>query len=167
MYYENIGIAILRPKLFENKLDSFDVELITSIISPDACRKKGGKWIEDATGEGCHFNFSSVIDVSMDDIVWGRLFTEKTAPDEFVKTDEYTVKSKAHPRFQFDCGQDTHDLNVRITHAPPTSPFMKKHYLKYLDMACKHPPKGPGNYVGVLTKSKKGVAGVFYPGMLE
>jgi hypothetical protein len=168
MYYEKVGIAILRPKLFENKLHSFDVELIKSEdITPQSCKKKGGKWIEDPTGKGCHFEFTGIIDASMDDIVFGRLFTDKTAPEEFVKTDEYAIKAKRGPRFQFDCGQDTSDLNVKIEHAPPPTPYMKRHYLKYLDMACGHPPKGVESFGGIVTKSDKGIAGAFFPGAMK
>lgn len=168
MYYKNVGIAILRPKLFENKLHSFDVELIKSEgINPKTCKQKGGKWVEDQSGKGCYFEFSGIVDVSMDDIIFGRMFTETTAPEELVKTKEYTIKSKRGPRFQFDCGQDTSDLNIKVEHLPPPTPFMKRHYLKSLDMACGHPPKGVEGFAGVVTKSDKGIAGTFFPGVIE
>jgi hypothetical protein len=164
MFNEVVGIAIVRPKIFENKLDAFDVELITSEnITPISCKEKGGNWIDDPTGKGCHFEFHDVIDISMDDIVFGRLFSDKIAPQDIMKTKEYTIKAKKGTRFQFDCGQNTHDLYVRVEHAPPPTPFMEKHYLKYLDMACKHPPKGIGGYAGVISQSEKGIAGSFAP----
>jgi len=161
MYYEKFGIAILRPRMIGNKLDTLDAELIKSTnITPQACKEMGGRWIDDPTGLGCKIEIHDIVDVALDDIVFGRILTDIGAPEEFIKTEEFTIKAKRGAFFQFDCGYGTSDLNIETTHLQAPTKYMERHYLKSLDMACKRRPSGASS-TGILAKSGKGIVAVY------
>lgn len=153
MYYEKMGIAVLKPKIKDNTLNTFDVELTKSEgISRQTCHDLGGNWIDDPTGEGCRIEIHDVIDVAMDNMVFGRIFTDNSSFKEVMKTDYYTLESSRGASLQFDCGYGTSDLNVNVT------PSVKN--FKNLDMACKIRPSGASSG-GIMAVSPKGFVATY------
>jgi len=145
-YYEKMGIAIIKPKIYEGKLDVFDIDLMKSGVSPQTCRKLGGVWEHDILGTNCTIHINDVIDISIQDINFGRLFTERTAPTTEAITKEMKITEKGKAKFQIDCGQDTEDLNVVVGHLENPDRPGEPSYLKTVDFRCRMPPVEPGHY---------------------
>lgn len=161
-YYEKMGIAILKPKIFEGKLDAIDIDLLKSGISQSTCRKLGGVWEHDVLGTNCTIHVNDVIDISMQDVVFGRFFTERTAPTTEQITKEMKITEKGKAKMQIDCGQDTEDLNVVVDHLENPNRPGDLSYLKTVDFRCFQPPVEPGHY-NIQAITPRGVVRSTFP----
>lgn len=127
-----IGVVILEPKIKNDKLNTFTAKLIKSNIPEEVCRKAEGIWEQTVLGGSCTIPVAKVADVSVQDMVFGRAFTDLTAPTERVVTKEGVVQKKGKARFQFDCGEGTEELFVRVADSEGD--------LKNMDIRCFEPP---------------------------
>lgn len=145
--YKNMGIAIFKPGIVGNKLDSFHIDLMTSNLDRAGCNAIGGEYSMDhVLGQNCVVHIHDVIDSSVQDLVWGRFFTASTAPTTVEKTKQITITQKGKANLRFDCGQDTADLNVLVTNLEnPVNPKVPG-YKKAVDLRCFKPPEQPGTW---------------------
>jgi hypothetical protein len=160
--YKNMAIAIFKPKIVGNKLDSFTVDLQNSDLDRAGCDAIGGEYLMDPVlGQNCIVHVSDVIDGSIQDIVYGRFFTASTAPVTVEKTQQATITKKEKATLRFDCGQDTTDLNVLVTNLE--SPVTSQHpwYKKAVDLRCFKQPEQPGTWDMHVYTSKGSIHSLF------
>jgi hypothetical protein len=98
----------------------------------------------------------------MQDLVFGRFFTDRSAPTTEQITKEFKATKKGKSQLQIDCGQNTEDLNVLVTNlANPHNPN-EQSYLKSADFRCFKPPEEPGSF-SIQAITSKGIIRTTYP----
>ncbi len=150
MLYKKVATAFLRPEMKENGLKHFSVALDFPDVNISECNEMNGEWDSGPLGSICKIKINKIADVSIQDVKYGRIFTDLTAPSSYDGIT--TIKDTASLRF--DCGYNTNDIFAEVDTIGND--------LKSLDLSCYHPPKKPetGN---IFALTPKGMIGVIYP----
>lgn len=134
--YKKMAVALFKPKMVNNKINSFSIELVNADIDRDTCKAIGGDYADDVLGGTCYIRLPNVIDASIRDMVWGRFFTKQAAPTTIENIHGVAkAEQKEEPYFQFDCGQGTSDLNALVTELDKDR--------RAVDLRCFKPPTSP------------------------
>jgi hypothetical protein len=142
--YKKMAVAVFKPEMVGNKINSFTIDLMNSDIDRDTCKAIGGEYVDDVLGGTCYVHLPDVIDASIQDMVWGRFFTKTTAPTTIETiTGLAKAEQKEKPYFQFDCGQGTSDIYALVTEFENPENKNYKWYKKAVDLRCFKPPEPP------------------------
>lgn len=148
-----IGVVVFEPHIKNDKLMTLKANLIKSRnVNEVGCREAGGVWEETVLGGSCNIPVSKIGDLSIQNMVFGRFFSDLTSPTTQVATKEGMVTKKGKARLQFDCGEGTEELFIGVSKSADG--------LKNMDIACFKPPEEmKGADIQVFTP--KGMMGSF------
>ncbi len=111
-----IGVAVFEPVIKNDKLRTLKASLIKATnIDEGGCRNAEGIWEHTVLGGSCTIPVSKIGDLSVQNMVFGRFFSDLTAPTTQVATKEGMVTKKGKAKLQFDCGEGTEELFIGIS----------------------------------------------------